>query len=131
MKLVGGAQTPPALIHWLAWAAFLFCSVYGHVALKVAVDARSAESANGLRGVVNAVINPWGASAILAWGLSAVLWIVVLARHSLLEANAISALSYALISLAAWRFLAEPLGRYRLLGVALITIGIYLVKGSK
>jgi uncharacterized membrane protein len=108
------------------WALFFATSVYGHVALKLAV----APVADGGYGRVlwACVTDFWGWSAVFAWGVSCALWALTLSRHELMTANAISSLRYALTCVAAWAFLSEGIGWQRAAGMLLIGIGIVLVK---
>jgi drug/metabolite transporter (DMT)-like permease len=108
------------------WGLFFLTSVYGHVALKLAV-ARAGSSSYG--SVLWASVSDfWGWSALLAWSLSCVLWGLTLSRHELMTANAISTLRYVLTGVAAWAFLSEDVGWQRAAGMLLIGIGILLVK---
>ena len=108
------------------WALFFVTSVYGHVALKLAV-ARADSSSYG--SVLWASLTDfWGLSALLAWSLSCVLWGLTLSRHELMTANAISSLRYVLTGLAAWAFLSEGVDCQRVAGMLLISIGIVLVR---
>jgi drug/metabolite transporter (DMT)-like permease len=108
------------------WALFFLTSVYGHVALKLAV-APAAGSGYG-RILWASVTDFWGWSAMLAWALSCALWGLILSRHELMTANGISSLRYALTCVAAWAFLGEEFGWQRAAGMLLIGIGIALVK---
>ena len=108
------------------WALFFLTSVYGHVALKLAV-ARAGSSSYGSI-LCASVTNFWGWSALLAWSLSCVLWGLTVSRQELMTANAISCLRYALTGVAAWAFLSEGVGWQRAAGMLLIGIGILLVK---
>jgi drug/metabolite transporter (DMT)-like permease len=107
------------------WVLFFGTTVYGHVALKVAVDRAGA---GGARYPIRAVADLWGWSACLAWGLSCLLWAVALSRHSLTQANALSSLRYVLVYLAAWALLGEGLSWARAVGMALILAGVLLVR---
>jgi drug/metabolite transporter (DMT)-like permease len=108
------------------WALFFLTSVYGHVALKLAV---APAAGSGYGRVLRASVSDfWGWSAMLAWGLSCALWGLTLSRHELMTANAISSLRYALTCVAAWAFLSEGIGWQRAAGMLLIGIGIVLVK---
>lgn len=106
----------------LVWALFFGSSAFGHVALKVAVDARGAEGKLAL-----AMISPLALAAYASWGVSALLWAVALSRHSLLSANALSALRYAVVAVCAVAFLGEPLGPARIVGATFIGLGVLLV----
>jgi uncharacterized membrane protein len=105
--------------HALVWLAFFATSVYGHAALKLAVDTRKTP--------LDAALSPWGLSAFVAWTLSAVLWMLVLEKHSLLAASTISSLRYVLICLSAWTFWRGPVTVRDVVGVGLVTAGVYLV----
>ena len=108
------------------WALFFFTSVYGHIALKAAVNRVPGD---GYRQVLTATVtNFWGWTALLAWGLSCLLWALALARHPLVTANAVSSLRYVLVGLAASGLLGEQVTWPQGLGMALIIGGILLVR---
>jgi drug/metabolite transporter (DMT)-like permease len=108
------------------WALFFFTSVYGHVALKTAVNRVPGGS---YREVLAATAtNFWGWSALVAWGLSCLLWALALARHNLVTANAVSSLRYVLVGLAAWALLSERITWSQGVGMVLIAGGILLVR---
>jgi drug/metabolite transporter (DMT)-like permease len=106
------------------WLLFFLTSVYGHVALKVAVDRAGADR----RSLLSALACFWGWSACLAWGLSCLLWAQALARERLQRANALSSLRYALVGVAAWVLLGERLSWTQVLGLALLLAGVVLVR---
>jgi drug/metabolite transporter (DMT)-like permease len=108
------------------WALFFGTTVYGHVALKVAVS--RAGEAGGHGGLLHALAGFWGWSACLAWGASCLLWALVLSRHQLTQANALSALRYPLVSVAAVLLLGERMTLSQGVGLALIVAGVALVK---
>jgi drug/metabolite transporter (DMT)-like permease len=107
------------------WLLFFATSVYGHVALKVAVDRTVGDEAGR---VFAALRNLYGWSACLAWGASCLLWMLALARHRLVFANGVSSLRYVLVGLAAWAVLGERMSWSELLGMALIAAGLLLVR---
>jgi drug/metabolite transporter (DMT)-like permease len=108
------------------WMLFFLTSVYGHVALKLAVARAGSSSYASV--LWASVTDFWGWSALLAWSLSCVLWGLTLSRHELMTANAISSLRFVLTGVAAWAFLSEGFGWQRAAGMFLIGIGILLVK---
>ena len=115
----------PALERVVIWSLFFASSVYGHVALKFAVGDRGQTYRQVLW---TAATSFWGWSTIAAWGLSCVLWIMVIARQKLLIAGSVSSLDYVLICASAWVFLGERITAQQIVGVGLISIGIVLVK---
>lgn len=103
------------------WVAFFATTVYGHVAMKLAVDgdATIAEAATG----------PWGISAFASWGLSALLWLYVLSRHTLLGASSIAALRYGLIAIVAALVFRADVSPRALFGASLVAVGVLLGGG--
>jgi multidrug transporter EmrE-like cation transporter len=61
------------------------------------------------------------------YGLSMLFWLVSLSRVELGYAYPFISLSYALILLASWTLFGESLTRNRVLGVAVICLGVYAV----
>jgi hypothetical protein len=108
------------------WALFFATTVYGHVALKFAV---AGVPGGTYRQVLAAAsTSGWGWSAVLAWGLSCLLWLLVLSRQSLMAANSVSALRYVLVCVAAWSWAGESVRWPQALGITLIAGGIWLVR---
>lgn len=107
------------------WALYFATSVYGHVALKVAV--RGAPEHSTL-GVLRSGTSAWGLTAYLAWGVSCACWMLVLARSTLLRANSVSSLGYVFISACAILFLGEAITWSRAVGAGLIALGILLIR---
>jgi drug/metabolite transporter (DMT)-like permease len=103
----------------LTWLLFFGTSVYGHVALKQAVETK--------RTVMAAALSGWGISAMCAWTLSGVLWMLVLSKHSLLTANSISSLRYVCICAASWLIWRTDITARSGVGMAVIAVGVYLV----
>jgi uncharacterized membrane protein len=107
------------------WAIFFASSVYGHVALKLAV---TGPHANYREALWSAATSFWGWSTVAAWGLSCLMWVLAISNQKLLVAGSISSLSYALICGAAWIFLGERVSVTQCIGIGLIMVGIVLVK---
>lgn len=106
------------------WILFFATSVYGHVALKLAVGEGESQNAKQLW---SSAISFWGWSAWISWAASAVLWMLVVSKHPLLEASSISALRYVLICLAAWFVLRDSISFKEAIGIFCITVGIFFV----
>jgi drug/metabolite transporter (DMT)-like permease len=107
------------------WALFFATSVYGHVALKVAV--RRAPTGSTLS-VLRSGFSWWGVTAYAAWGVSCLCWMLVLSRSGLLKASSISSLSYVFICASAILFLGDALTWPRAAGATLIAVGILLIR---
>jgi drug/metabolite transporter (DMT)-like permease len=101
------------------WVAFFATSVYGHAALKGAVDTN--------QGMLSAALSFRGISAFASWTLSGILWMFVLEKSSLLDASTISALRYVLITAVAWILFRDPVSLRSAMGVGFVSVGVYLV----
>ena len=110
----------------VAWGVYFAASVFGHVALK-----RAAGTGDGydVARSVTALLSPWGIGALVAWALSAWAWTLALTRHSLIEANAVSALRVVLCAVAAGVWLGERLGAREAAGTLLVAAGVWLLRG--
>jgi drug/metabolite transporter (DMT)-like permease len=108
------------LIQIGTWIFFFASSVYGHVAFKFVTDSETFS-------LWKTLFSFWGITATLSWGVSALLWIFILAKSPLLTASTISSLSYGLIVLAAVFLFKESFTVRHLIGVVFIIAGIYFV----
>lgn len=102
------------------WVLFFATTVYGHAAMKLAVDRHP--------GTVAAALSGWGISAVLAWGASSLLWMLVLAKESLFRASTISSLRYVLVIAAAWAMTQKTPAARALVGAGLVAVGVYLAR---
>ncbi len=108
----------------LMWGFFFALTIYGHVAMKFAANRISDD---GIAYFWALAKNIWAVTAVLAWLAAGLIWMVILKKQPLMQAQSIAALSYALISIAAIAFLGESLSGVKALGIALIAAGIYFV----
>ncbi len=85
-------------------------------------------SPNALRVVLpRIVLNPFIILGFLGFGLGAVFWLAVLSRVPLSLAYPILALSYFVVVIEAWLFLQERVTWKRMVGVAVIVVGVVMV----
>lgn len=106
----------------LVWALCLATTVYGHIALKLAMSGRSERAVDLLRGL----FTPWAVSGVLAWCVSSLLWLRVLSRQTLFAASSVSALKYVLLALASTVVLREAVSARQWAGFAFIAVGVWL-----
>lgn len=104
----------------IVWSLFFATTMYGHVAMKLAVDRNT--------GTVAAALSAWGISAVAAWGASSLLWMLVLAKESLFRASTISSLRYVFVIAAAWAMTRKTPTASGLAGACLVAIGVYLAR---
>ena len=70
---------------------------------------------------------PFIVVGILLFVLSMVIWLAVLSKMELSRAYPMVSISYVLVALMARYFLGEPLAWIRLIGIAVILVGVILV----
>lgn len=68
--------------------------------------------------------------ALLAYGLSVVVWLVGLSRVPVSQAYPILSLGYVLTALLAWPLLGEAVSTMRFVGILIIIAGVWLVTRS-
>ena len=108
----------------LVWALFLGATVYGHVALKLAMDGRGERTRDLVRGLAS----PWAITGLAAWGLSSLLWMRLLAKDTLFSAASTAALKYVLLGIASLVILRESPTTTQWAGFGCITVGVWLVR---
>jgi uncharacterized membrane protein len=104
----------------LLWVLFFVTTVYGHVAMKLAVDRH--------RSLLSSALSGWGSSAVLAWSASSLLWMMTLQKSSLFRANTIASLRYVLVLVAACALVRKAPTATSALGALLVTVGVALVR---
>lgn len=77
--------------------------------------------------IVLSLRNPPVIAGFLLYGISAILWIIVLSRVDLSVAYPSISVGYVLILLFSWFYLKEPLNLARVAGVLLISAGVILL----
>jgi multidrug transporter EmrE-like cation transporter len=65
--------------------------------------------------------------ALLAYGVSVVVWIVGLSRVPVSQAYPVLSLGYVLTAVLAWPLLGEAVSGQRMLGIIVIIAGVWLV----
>ena len=73
------------------------------------------------------LLNPFIIAGIISFALSMLVWLYVLSRLELSVAYPFAALNYVLILFASYFLLKETITPVKIMGVAVIVIGIYLV----
>lgn len=77
-----------------------------------------------------ALFNPFVVAGFLMYGLSALLWLIVLSRLDLSYAYPFLALNFVLIALVSRMVLGESIPTVRWIGLVLICVGIVLAARS-
>ncbi len=110
----------------LLCACLAFCVLLsgGQLLRKVAAtDVKTKFASNWWQ----ACLSSWLALAIILYILTTALWLWVLAHIPLSKAYPFALLGAALVPLAAWVFLREPLSSSYLIGMALVLGGIAII----
>jgi drug/metabolite transporter (DMT)-like permease len=106
-------------------------SVLGQVSLKVGMNQVGAIDAGSLARPMETLMQVF--STPLVWlglscyGVSALLWLVVLSRLDLSYAYLMLASMYVLIPLVSWLFLGERIPPMRWLGMVVVVLGVVIV----
>jgi drug/metabolite transporter (DMT)-like permease len=120
----------PVLLVFVA----VIISVFGQVSLKVAMNQVGAIDAESLVRPMETLMRVF--STPLVWlglgcyGVSALLWLVVLSRLDLSYAYLMLASMYVLIPLVSWLFLGERIPPLRWLGMVVVVLGVVIVAKS-
>ena len=120
----------PVLLVFVA----VIISVFGQVSLKVAMNQVGAIDAESLVRPMETLMRVF--STPLVWlglgcyGVSALLWLVVLSRLDLSYAYLMLASMYVLIPLVSWLFLGERIPPLRWLGMIVVVLGVVIVAKS-
>jgi multidrug transporter EmrE-like cation transporter len=116
---------------WLLVLATVLLTVAGQLLIKWQVSrAMQAGGSVGMDWLLHLLGRPWIWVGLgLAFG-AALAWMLALTRLPLSQAYPFTALALVLVVLAgAWWF-GEPLGAWRLAGVAVVAIGVWMVGTS-
>jgi len=106
-------------------------SVLGQLSLKVAMNQVGAIDAESLARPMETLVRVF--STPLVWlglgfyGVSALLWLVVLSRLDLSYAYLMLASMYVLIPLVSWLFLGERIPPMRWVGMVVVVLGVVIV----
>jgi len=73
------------------------------------------------------LVNPFIIAGIIGFALSVLVWLYVLSRLELSFAYPFTALNYVLILLASYFVLRETITPVKIMGVAVIVAGVYLI----
>lgn len=76
---------------------------------------------------IHIALNPWILLGLVLYGASVVLWIVALSRVDVSFAYPMLSIGYIIVAVAGAVLFHEPLGMYKILGIALIIMGVILL----
>jgi multidrug transporter EmrE-like cation transporter len=112
--------------------AAVICSALAQVALKAGMSQPAVQGAlSGAQGAVAVTMavaaSPGVWIGLTAYGLSAALWLFVLARMDLSVAYAFVSLGFVLVMALGVFAFDEPLGPRKLAGTLLVAFGIWLI----
>lgn len=103
----------------------------GQVLFKVGMQAFGQVTVTNIWAqLVKILLIPYIPFGFLCFGVSSILWLVVVSKLELSYAYPMVSLGYVIVIIASWWFLGEHLSLLRLVGVALICAGVALVSKS-
>lgn len=106
--------------------------VTGQISLKHGMGqvTQSMTQGGAVGTLMGAAFNPWVIVGIGCYGLSMLLWLLVLSKADLSFAYPVLGLSYLGVVLASWTILGEAVSPLRWAGTLVISLGVYLVARS-
>ena len=109
-------------------------SVIGQVSLKVGMNQVGAIDADSLARPMETLLQVFSIPPVWlglgCYGVSALLWLVVLSHLDLSYAYLMLASMYVLIPLVSWLFLGEHIPPMRWLGMIVVVLGVVIVARS-
>jgi multidrug transporter EmrE-like cation transporter len=108
---------------YILLAVAILFNVIGQLSLKRAAMAGSAADADALK----SFLSPYLFAGVASLGTSMLLWVQVLRKLPLTIAHPISGLVFAMVPVASHYLWQEPLPGSRVLGIAIIVLGVILV----
>lgn len=106
-------------------------SAFAQIVLKVGMSGDAARGAMDhtslLQGYIRLLVIPAVVGGLVAYGLSALLWLRVLAELDVGKAYPFVALSIVVTMASGALFLGEPVPMLRVVGAALVIVGVLLV----
>jgi len=105
-------------------------AVYGQLIIRWQVSLNSGlppDFQGKLSFICSMLLNPWVITAIVATFCSGISWMLAMARFDISYAFPFMSLNYLLIMGAGYIWFAEAITLYRVLGTALIVLGVIMV----
>ena len=105
-------------------------NIIGQTLLKYGVN-KISPLVFDLGGLQKIISSPLILGGIGLYGIGAIFWIFALSKFNLNIAYPLLSASYIFIILSSWIFLKEPITWPQIIGVALISGGVYILFGLK
>ncbi len=106
----------------------VFLGVVGQFLIKKGMNAiGDTVTKNGLTFFLQAFTSPFVLGGLVFYGVSLLIWLVVLSKVNLSLAYPLISISYVLVLLVSWIFLNEVVPPLRWLGVGLIIAGVFFI----
>lgn len=103
----------------------------GQIAMKKGMVTGTPEAGFSLATIVSKIFtSPYVLLGLFLYGLSAILWLYVLSKIELSLAYPLVSISYIVVLLGSYFFFQETLSWPRLLGIALILVGVIFISRS-
>ena len=112
---------------WLAALVSIALSSVAQLMMKIGMAGARGSHATGMAMAVRIASNPYVVAGFAAYGVGAVLWLLVLSRIELSVAYPLVSLGFVFVAILSWLVLGEHLPPLRLAGLVLIIAGVALV----
>lgn len=103
--------------------------VFGQLLIKKGMNYIGQTSINELltKKLFTILFNRYVFTGLILYSVASLLWFVVLSKADLSFAYPLLSLGYILLAILSWYFLGETLTIYRISGIILVTIGVFLI----
>jgi len=114
-------------------AATIILTVYGQLVIKWQVSRAGGLPVGDMAKIgflLRLLLNPWVASGLAAALIAALSWMAAMTKLELSYAYPFMSLSFVLVLVLSALFLREPLTAYKVVGMALVVIGLIVSSRS-
>lgn len=119
------------MINLVFLGASILLAVTGQLLMKKGMMMFGAFPADQfLKNIIPMVLNPFVFAGISCFGFSAITWLVVLSRMELSKVYPMVSVAYILVAIASYIFFKENLSMIRIVGIAVIMLGVVLISRS-
>ncbi len=107
-------------------------AVLGQIVLKGAIEGLgvTVDSAGPAGYFARLLTTPAVLAALALYGVSSLIWMVVLSKLDLSLAYPMVSMGYVLVVFFSWLFLKEPVSALRVVGLAVICLGVVIISRS-
>lgn len=115
------------MFHWILLFTSVILGICGQLFMKKGMTIVGTISLSSILDVFKAFFNPFVFSGFVFYGISAVLWLVVISKLPLSKAYPILSSGYIIVVFASYFLFKEDITLPKIIGVLLIATGVILI----